>query len=106
MNGPDVMETESSVIASFELPGVNKDEIDVTVTDRHVEVKVQSRQEKESKEEGRYSYARMSRQFYRAVPLPAEVKPEQAKATFQNGLLRIEVPKAGKGVKGTKLRIE
>ncbi len=102
----NVHETESSIVASFELPGVEKEDIDVNVNEDSIEVRVQKREKKEERKEGSYRYSEMSRSFYRNLPLPKSIKPNEAKATFRNGLLRIEAPKSEKEEKRQKLRVE
>ena len=92
----DVVETESSVIATFELPGVEKENIQLNVTDDSIEVKVENKAEKEIKDKGNYSYEMRSHSFYSALPLPAEVIAESADASYKNGILRVEIPKAKK----------
>lgn len=90
----DVKETDKSVIATFELPGADKKEIELNVTHRAIEVKVQKKTENEVKKKGFYSYESASKQYYRAIPLPTEVHAEKAEASYKDGLLRIEIPKA------------
>lgn len=103
----DVMETQGSVIANIELPGINKDEIELNVTPTHIEVKAESKMEKEEKQKGRYMYAKRATSFYRHIPLPAEVDADKAKASFKNGVLRVEMPKLRKEEeKGKKVKIE
>lgn len=94
----DIMETESAFIASIELPGVNKEDIELTVTERVIEVKVDKREERkiEDKEKGIFKHSLVNRQFYRSFPLPKPVVPEKAKAELRNGILRVEVPKTKK----------
>jgi HSP20 family protein len=89
----DVCETESAVIANIELPGVKKEDIQLNVMDDHVEVKVEHNKESEVKEKGEYKYQRSTRQFYRRLPLPANVDASNAKAEYKNGMLKVEIPK-------------
>ncbi|MBN1155974.1 Hsp20/alpha crystallin family protein [Candidatus Woesearchaeota archaeon] len=91
----DMYETENAVIAKFELPGVDKADIDLNVTDDFVEVKVRHKaeQKQEDKKKGFYRYESRSQQFFRRVPLPANVKADKAEAEFKNGILKIELPK-------------
>ncbi|MBI2523222.1 Hsp20/alpha crystallin family protein [Candidatus Woesearchaeota archaeon] len=92
----DVRETENSVIANIEIPGVEKKDIELNVTENSIEVKVEKRAENEVKEKGSYSYESRSHSFYRALPLPAGVKADEAKAEYKNGLLKVEIPKVKK----------
>jgi HSP20 family protein len=101
----DVRETPDSVIVSFEVPGADKKDIDLNVTENRVEVKVEKKAEKEVKRKGLYSYEARSNQFYRALPLPTEVIPDKAQATYKDGLLKVEIPKVKK-IGQRKKRVE
>jgi HSP20 family protein len=101
----DVYETESSVIAAIELPGVAKEDIELNVTEHEVEVKAQKKLEQEQKRKGFYRYESSSRQFYRKMPLPAAVKPSTTKAEYKNGMLRIEIAKEKKAEKKKRIGI-
>ena len=87
----DVRETESKVIAYFELPGANKEDIDLSIIDRKIVVKVQKKSENEESYE--------SSQFCRHILLPKNVIEEDATATYENGILKVEIPKLKKVVK-------
>lgn len=89
----DLYETESSVVATFELPGVEKEDVQLDVTEDRIEVKVEKKAEKETEEKGAYSYEMKSRSFYGALPMPKGVAAENAEASYRNGVLRIEIPK-------------
>lgn len=102
----DIRETETKVIATFELPGADKGEIDLNVTEDTIEIKVSKKAEKEVKDKNKYSYEARSSQFYRALPLPTTVKAHQAKATYKNGILNIEIPKEKVEKKKKKITIK
>lgn len=104
----DLRETESGFIAAIELPGVEKKDIELTVTERAIEVKVNKSEEKsaEDREKGLFSHLAVSRQFYRSFPLPKPVVPEKAKAELRQGVLRVEVPKAGKTGGSQRINID
>jgi len=84
----DVRETESKVIAYFELPGAKKKDIDLSIIDRKIVVKVQNKVEDEN-----------SNQFCRRILLPKNVIEDDATATYENGILKVEIPKLKKVVK-------
>ncbi len=102
----DIKETEKNVLATFELPGADKKDIELNITDDRIEVKVEKKEEREVKDKGSYIYSSASSHFYRSLPIPAEVNPEKAKASYKNGILRIEVPKTKKLQKSKKIMIE
>ena len=78
----EVMEGEKEFIATIELPGVNKEEIKATVTDKGIEIKV----EKKNNSIG----------FYKYVSLPNYADKENAQATYKNGVLELKIPKIEK----------
>jgi len=88
----EAFEREGKLIVRADLPGLTKDDIDVDITDDVIRIRGERRQEKEENEEGYYRSERRYGSFYREVPLPSGVKPEQANATFRNGVLEITMP--------------
>ena len=83
----DVRETESKIIAYFELPGANKEDIDLSIIDRKIVVKVQQKAE----DEENYEYS--TQNFCRRILLPKDVIEDDATATYENGILKVEIPK-------------
>ncbi len=104
----DLRETESGFIAAIELPGVEKKDIELTVTERAIEVKVDKKEEKmtEDREKGVFSHSAVSRHFYRSFPLPKPAVPGKAKAELRQGVLRVEVPKAEKTGGSQRINID
>jgi HSP20 family protein len=90
----EVFETDSEVVVKAELPGIDPKGVDVTVTAEGLTIKAEHRSEQEDK--GRNYHRRELRYgaFARTIALPAEVKSEDTKATFRNGILEVRVPKA------------
>jgi len=86
-------QTPKTVVTTFEIPGVDKGDIELNVSDNSIEVKVEKKQQKEVKKKGMYSYASTHRQFYRRVPFPVEVNADKATADYKDGVLTVEVPK-------------
>ncbi len=85
----DLVETNEEIIALVALPGVSKDKIDLRATEDslYVEAKAMPR-------EGKYLRRDMSPLgFKREIKLPAEIKPEVVKASYQNGILEVHLPK-------------
>lgn len=89
----DVIERDNEVVIKAELPGVKREDVDVSITDTSVCIK--GRSSHESKEEkGDYYRREMSRgEFSRTLSLPAGVERDKAKARFTDGILEIVVPK-------------
>jgi HSP20 family protein len=89
----DVVERDSDIVVRAELPGFEKKDLDVSLTDRTITIKGSTR--KEVKEEkGDYHRQEISTgQVSRTVTLPAEVDGQKAVAEFKDGLLEITIPK-------------
>ena len=89
----DVFEEEDELVVKADLPGISKDEIEVTVTGNVVTIKGEKKKEEEVKEKDYYRRERSYGSFVRSVELPCEVKSEQIKANFKDGVLEVRMPK-------------
>ncbi|HPK53612.1 MAG TPA: Hsp20/alpha crystallin family protein [Smithellaceae bacterium] len=99
----DVKESEKEFIIRAELPGVNENEIEVTVADDTVVIKGEKKEEKEDKGKNCYYMERSYGSFHRVIPLATETESGKAEASFKNGVLNITIPKSrtvkAKGIK-------
>jgi HSP20 family protein len=102
----ELMRRDNELIVRLDLPGVKKEDIKVDIEDHKLVIHGERRDEMEDKREGYYRSERTYGSFYRAIPLPDDVKTDKAEAFFDNGVLevKIEVPKP-KG-KGKRLEIK
>lgn len=102
----DMYEDDKEITVKAEIPGVEPKDVDITVTADSISIKGELKEEVERREEGYIRAERRFGQFYRTLPLPAEVKPEEAQATFKNGVLEVRMPKAQVGRKqGIKVKV-
>ncbi|MGD8999134.1 MAG: Hsp20/alpha crystallin family protein [Granulosicoccaceae bacterium] len=92
----DIIERKNQVVVKAALPGVDKKDIDISVTKNAVTIKGStSHEEKEEKED--YYRSEISRGSYcRSMILPAEVDETKAKAKFKDGILELTLPKLKK----------
>ena len=89
----DVVETDREVIARAEMPGLDKENIKINLTEDRLEISAETKKEEEKKEKG-YVYREMrSGSYYRAITLPSPVDPNNAQASYKNGILEIKMPK-------------
>lgn len=87
------------------MPGLEKQDININVTEDRLEISAETKHE-EKKEEKDYIYReRRSGSYYRAISLPSPVDPDKSKATYNNGILEIKMPKT-EVKKKTPLTIE
>jgi HSP20 family protein len=97
MIGGDVYEDEHRIIVRLEAPGMEKEDFQLEVADESLVVRGDKRFERETSE-GRWRVVQCAYgSFERSVPLPAAVRPDGTKATYRNGVLRIELPKRAPG---------
>ena len=88
----DVFEKDNRLVTRIDLPGVKKDDVTVEFGDGQLKMFGERKNETEEKDKNFYRCERDYGSFYRAVPLPAGVTPEDVKATFENGVLEVSVP--------------
>ena len=103
----DIYEEKDEVVVKAEVPGLSKDDLSVNLSDSILTIKgTKSREEKINEDD----YCRSERAFgtfSRSVELPAEVKQDQIKATFKNGVLEIRLPKTEESkTRVVKVKIE
>jgi HSP20 family protein len=91
----DVVETDSEVRVSAELPGLDDQDIEVSLSRDVLTIKGEKKQEREEKGRNYYRTERSYGSFQRSVPLPCEVDADKVDAVFQKGVLTITLPKAG-----------
>ncbi len=90
----DVAETDDEIVVTVELPGVKQDDVDITVTDDILILKGEKKEEKEIKKENYHRVERSYGSFQRSINLPTGVQADKAKATYNNGVLYVTIPKA------------
>lgn len=87
----DINKDDKKIYVTFELPGVSKEEIDLKVNEENMTITVNSE----------------NRKYYKEIEFDAPVKPETAKAKFQNGILDVSIEMVGKNnSSGKSVKIE
>lgn len=90
----DFTETDEAYIVRMDLPGVNQQDIHISLEDRRLSVSGERRHEVEEKHENYHRVERSFGSFFRAITLPGEVKADQVDATLDAGVLRVRIPKS------------
>jgi len=89
----DVIERDKEILIKAELPGVDKKDIEVSITDNRLLIKANSRQE-QKEEKGDYLKQEIrTSEIYRSIHLPTQVEDAKIKTSFKNGLLELTIPK-------------
>lgn len=95
--GGEVFEDDTRVVVRLEIPGMDKSDLDIQVQDHSLVVSGEKRFERESTEGRWHTLQCAYGSFRRVIPLPAAVKSEEARASYKNGVLRVELPKLTPG---------
>ena len=90
----DVTTDANTVTIEAALPGIKPEDVDITVENGTVTISGKTADERTA-DEGSYVLQEIRRgNFSRTVTLPSGLEPDKARATFENGILRLEIPKA------------
>ena len=101
----DVIDRDGEIVVKAELPGVDKKDLDISVTKNTVTIKGSTHHE-EKEEKGDYYRSEMSHGSYlRTLSLPSDVNEDKAKADYKDGVLKLTLPKMEKSKRRT-LKIE
>jgi HSP20 family protein len=103
----DLRETDKELILTAEVPGLQKEDVDVNIMEQSVTIRGERKQEKETKEQN-YHYRETSfGSFQRVIPLPAPIVADKAKAKLKDGVLTLTLPKAEPSKpRGVKVKVE
>jgi len=102
----DVVEKDGSLSIRADLPGLTKNDVHVDVTAEMITIQGERKKDFEEERGGVYRHERSYGSFYRSFPLPEGVKPEQVKATFDNGVLHVTMPAPAAKLEAKARRIE
>jgi HSP20 family protein len=90
----DVVDKGDRYVAMFDLPGVRKEDINITIEGPRVSISAEAKGEKEvTNGEKALHTERYASSYARSFELPAEVTEEGAEAAFENGVLKLTLPK-------------
>ena len=89
----DLTEDEKSFIVTAELPGVKKDDVTVELQDDVLTIRGEKKSEREEKKDRSHWVERTYGSFSRSFTLPPTAVGEELKASFTDGVLKVEIPK-------------
>ena len=103
----DLYEEKDDIVVKAELPGIDKDNIEVNLADHTLTIKGEKKKEEEIKEENYYRSERSYGSFVRTLELPKDVHTDKVKATFKNGILEVRLPKTEEAkAKEVKVKVD
>jgi HSP20 family protein len=89
----DLTETDNEIEVTAELPGLERNDVDISVNDGVLVVRGEKKAETEKKDKNYHIAERTYGSFYRALQLPPGVDPSAIRATMSKGVLKITIPK-------------
>jgi HSP20 family protein len=101
----DVAEKDDAYVVKASLPGVNPEEVEITLTDNVLTIRGETKEDKDIKQENYRLRERRFGSFARSVTLPNPVNADQIEAVNENGVLTLTLPKA-ESVKPRKIEVK
>ena len=101
----DVSETDKELIVKADVPGMDKEDINISLSDGLLTITGEKKKEKEDKNENYHCVEMRYGKFSRTMRLPVEVDTEKVDATYKDGVLKITLPKS-ETVKPRKIKIK
>jgi HSP20 family protein len=90
----EVFERDNNLVVRAELPGLDKDDVKVELTDDGLVIEGERKREREERLEGGYRSEIEYGRFHRMIPLPEGMNVDQAQARMNNGVLEVMIPMA------------
>ena len=101
----DVYEDAHQLVLKLEVPGIKQEDLDVRVENQTLTVKGERKFEKDEKEENFHRIERRYGSFYRSFAIPNTVNPDSVKASYEAGVLKVELDKRAEA-KPKQIKVE
>jgi HSP20 family protein len=88
----DIFEKDNQLVVKAELPGVKKQDIDLSIQDGDLVIQANRANEQESDQNNFYRMERQFGTFYREIPLPEGVQSDKIQASLNDGVLEVDIP--------------
>jgi len=102
----EIKEDRDNYYINAELAGVNKEDINLDISDNRVSIRAEKKEEKEEDNKKSHFSEIYYGSFFQSYPLSTPVDVDNVKATFKNGVLRLKIPKLANNEKVKKIDIE
>ena len=89
----DISDTDNEIRLTAELPGVNREDLEVSVSNDRLTIRGEKKKQQEKSDQDYYRLERYYGSFQRNIPLPYEVDSDQVDASFKDGILAVVLRK-------------
>jgi len=100
-----VSETEHEIRVAAELPGVREEDIDVSLNDDILTLRGEKKFERQDEKENFHFVERSFGTFQRSIRLPFPIDPDQVRASFDNGVLTVTLPKSAQQERTRRIQV-
>ncbi len=94
LTSADIWEEKDDIFVKMALPGVNKEDIKISIMEDSINISGQTKKEEENNKEKKYYYKSMESSFEQSFNLPTKIQSDKAEAEFKDGVLTVKLPKA------------
>ena len=101
----NVSESENEIRITAELPGVNENDVEITLNDDALVIRGEKKIERKDERENFHVVERSFGTFQRTLRLPFPVDPDQVRASFDNGVLTVTLPKSAQRERSRKIQV-
>lgn len=101
----NVSEGENEIRVEAELPGVSEQDVDVSLDDDVLTIRGEKKFERKDDKENYHFVERSYGTFQRSLRLPFAVDPEQVRASFENGVLTVTLPKSARAERTRRIQV-
>jgi HSP20 family protein len=103
----DLADNGKEYVVKAEMPGLNKEDLTIQVTDNGIEISGETKSEEKEEDKGYLRRERRYTKFYRALPLPEGIVADRVDAELKDGVLTVKLPKAApSGKKAKKVQVK
>ncbi len=92
----DIEESNDKIKVIAEVPGMKKEEIKLTASEGQLIIQGERKFEKEEKDKTYHRIERSYGKFRRTIPIPKDLEVDKVKATYEQGILKVDIPKSKK----------
>ena len=92
----DIVDRDDDILVRADVPGVKKENLDITLTDNTITIKGKTSEEKKEEKGDYFRSETLKGSFSRTMYLPSDVDGNRAESTIKNGMLEVVVPKLEK----------